>query len=49
MRENSGTHNNEWIVTDYNKFQAGQELQPDTVWMVDQMVNYSHRYDMLRL
>jgi len=36
---NSGTHNNEWIVTDYTVFQAGSPPPPNTIWILDQMVD----------
>eukprot|EP00049_Salpingoeca_infusionum_P022487 m.7037 g.7037 ORF g.7037 m.7037 type:complete len:525 (-) comp5213_c0_seq1:166-1740(-) len=46
IRYNSGTHNNEWIVTDFNRFVANRTLPPNTVWMLEQMVQYSNSSDM---
>ena len=37
---NSGTHNCEWLVTDYKQFTPHtHSLAPNTTWMVDQMVD----------
>ena len=41
---NSGTHNNEWIVTDYTQFKPGSPLPDGTIWMVDQMVMHLEAY-----
>lgn len=43
---NSGTHNNEWIVTDYTQFKPGSPLPDGTIWMVDQMVMHLEAADM---
>jgi hypothetical protein len=37
---NSGTHNNEWIITDYTQFSPGKALPDGAIWMLDQMVSH---------
>ncbi|EDQ87028.1 uncharacterized protein MONBRDRAFT_33589 [Monosiga brevicollis MX1] len=37
-RENSGTHNNQWIVSNYNLFTPGTDLPAHAVSMLEQMV-----------
>ena len=32
-----GTHNNEWIVTDYNVFERGQAPVANMTWILDQL------------
>eukprot|EP01117_Protostelium_nocturnum_P001690 TRINITY_DN1207_c0_g1_i1.p1 TRINITY_DN1207_c0_g1~~TRINITY_DN1207_c0_g1_i1.p1 ORF type:complete len:547 (+),score=140.99 TRINITY_DN1207_c0_g1_i1:27-1643(+) len=34
---NSGTYNNQWVVTDYNKFKPGSAVTKDTLWIVEQI------------
>eukprot|EP00047_Mylnosiga_fluctuans_P010788 m.17929 g.17929 ORF g.17929 m.17929 type:complete len:518 (-) comp3290_c0_seq1:566-2119(-) len=46
---NSGTHNNEWIVVDYNLFVPGQPLPPSTVWLVDQLPGFIKSADLTSL
>eukprot|EP00055_Hartaetosiga_balthica_P008244 m.30036 g.30036 ORF g.30036 m.30036 type:complete len:561 (-) comp6198_c0_seq1:242-1924(-) len=46
LKNSSGTHNSEWIVTDYNKFTPLSPLPRNSIWMVDEMVSYSHAEDM---
>jgi hypothetical protein len=46
-RHNSGTHNNQWIVTDYKLFKAGEKkLNQDLVWMIEQMGPYMDAADV---
>jgi hypothetical protein len=34
---NSGTYNNQWMITDYNLYHKGMsKLAPDTIWIAEQ-------------
>eukprot|EP00455_Lapot_gusevi_P032362 TRINITY_DN3529_c0_g1_i3.p1 TRINITY_DN3529_c0_g1~~TRINITY_DN3529_c0_g1_i3.p1 ORF type:complete len:535 (-),score=171.08 TRINITY_DN3529_c0_g1_i3:144-1748(-) len=48
-QHNSGTYNNEWLVVDYKLFTAGQPLQPNTVWLLDQIPGYIDSQDITAL
>jgi hypothetical protein len=45
IRENSGTYNNQYVVTDYNKFTPGQKPSDDFVWAIEQLPGYYHMAD----
>lgn len=34
---NSGTYNNQYMIVNYNLFQVGQPLPPNTLWVVEQI------------
>ena len=36
-RHNGGTYNNQWMVVDYNKLQAGGSLDPGALWVYEQL------------
>ncbi|PRP87203.1 phospholipase B-like protein [Planoprotostelium fungivorum] len=42
---NSGTYNNQWAVTDYNKFVDGQ-AQPGTLWIIEQIPHSTFAKDV---
>jgi len=44
--QNSGTYNNQWFVVDYKLFTPGQLLQPNTLWIVEQIPGYVHSDDL---
>eukprot|EP00048_Salpingoeca_helianthica_P007766 m.114714 g.114714 ORF g.114714 m.114714 type:complete len:459 (-) comp14430_c1_seq2:72-1448(-) len=45
---NSGTYNNQYIVVDYNLVEVsrGRPLPPNTVWIVEQLPNYTRSGDV---
>eukprot|EP00118_Oscarella_pearsei_P024892 m.307042 g.307042 ORF g.307042 m.307042 type:complete len:550 (+) comp41843_c0_seq1:97-1746(+) len=43
---NSGTYNNQWMIVDYKLFKAGKELQPNTLWILEQLPGYVEYHDM---
>lgn len=45
-KENSGTYNNQWMIVDYNKFTPhAKELQPGTLWILEQIPGYIQSED----
>jgi hypothetical protein len=46
IRYNSGTYNNEYVVLDTKKWEAGKPLAPDLVWMLEQMPGTIVRADV---
>jgi hypothetical protein len=45
-RKNSGTYNNEYVVVDTKKWVAGQPVQRDLVWMIEQMPGFTKSRDV---
>lgn len=45
-RHNSGTYNNQWMILNYNLFTPGKPLQPDTLWILEQLPGTVHMADM---
>jgi hypothetical protein len=45
-RENSGTYNNQWMVVDFKVFVPGSSVQPNTLWIAEQVPGYVERRDM---
>lgn len=43
---NSGTYNNQWMVVDTKKFVTGQEVGPDTLWIIEQIPGYTQAGDV---
>ena len=36
-------YNNQWIVVDYKKYVSGEEIQDDTLWILEQIPGYTER------
>jgi len=44
---NSGTYNNQWIITDFKQFEKGaSSLKPGTLWIAEQIPGYIESGDM---
>jgi hypothetical protein len=43
---NSGTYNNQWMVTDFKLFAPQKTLPPNTFWIAEQIPGYIHSGDM---
>jgi len=43
---NSGTYNNQWQIVDYKLFTPGQPLQPNTLWIAEQIPGWVVSEDM---
>ena len=48
-QHNSGTYNNQYMVIDLKLFQPRQELQPDTLWVVEQLPGMSIAADQTQV
>ncbi|GFR04137.1 putative phospholipase B-like 2 [Trichonephila clavata] len=46
---NSGTYNNQWMILDYNKFQAGKPLKDGLLWVLEQLPGYLHSEDVTNI
>mmetsp|Transcript_2574 Transcript_2574/g.5965 ORF Transcript_2574/g.5965 Transcript_2574/m.5965 type:complete len:687 (-) Transcript_2574:39-2099(-) len=42
----TGTYSSQWMVVDYNKFSSGEQLQPGTLVVVEQVPGLTHSEDM---
>ncbi|XP_065664182.1 putative phospholipase B-like 2 isoform X2 [Hydra vulgaris] len=45
-RYNSGTYNNQWMVINYNLFEPGKHIKPDTFWVLEQLPGIVEMADM---
>jgi len=45
-RYNSGTYNNQWIVVDYKKFTPRNAIQPNTLWILEQIPGFTKSADV---
>jgi len=46
---NSGTYNNQWIITDYKKFQPNTELKANTLWILEQIPGMCESADVTNI
>jgi len=50
VRFNSGTYNDQWMIVDLNRFNSSlTRLQPDTLWVLEQIPGYHEAKDMTHL
>eukprot|EP00850_Spirogloea_muscicola_P019183 SM000185S04042 [mRNA] locus=s185:103634:107281:+ [translate_table: standard] len=43
---NSGSYNNQWMITDYSLFTPGQPLKDNTAWVLEQFPGYIDAWDV---
>jgi len=46
---NSGTYNNQWIITDYKKFDPNAKLRLGTLWILEQIPGYCESADVTNI
>ncbi|EGC34261.1 hypothetical protein DICPUDRAFT_153576 [Dictyostelium purpureum] len=46
VKYNSGTYNNQWMIVDYKLFTPFEQLQPNTLWIVEQIPGNSLSKDV---
>lgn len=45
-KNNSGTHNNQWCIVDYNKYWEKNHILKDVVWLVEQFFDIIEKKDV---